>query len=121
MLYDFLKGVFIMKINEIVHMEDAVNETFYLDNGTYQGTITDFSLVKDNKKLLIKIKVDSEDKLYMNSSYSKYYEEGQALNPLIKEIDQLKDAIGKKVKFRIENILLDSGKNYTSIAEVRYL
>lgn len=110
-----------MKISEIVHMEDTVNETFYLDNGTYQGTIADFSLVKDNKKLLIKIKVDSEDKLYMNSSYPKYYKEGQALNPLIKKIDQLKDAIGKKVEFRIENILLDSGKNYTSIAEVRYL
>lgn len=25
-----------MKISEIVHMEDTVNETFYLDNGTYQ-------------------------------------------------------------------------------------
>ena len=43
------------------------------------------------------------------------------MNPLIKEIDQLKDAIGKKVEFRIENILLDSRKTYTSIAEVRYL
>ena len=43
-----------MNINEIVHMEDAVNETFYLDNGTYQGTITDFSLVKITRNCLLK-------------------------------------------------------------------
>lgn len=94
-----------------------VKETFNLDDGIYNGIITELFFYT-NDKILIKIELSDKTIFLIGTTINKL--EDYPFNKLLSQanIEYVKDLVNLKVKFTVKNNKSSKGKTYSDIKRI---
>ena len=99
---------------------DNYEETWNLDNGVYQGRITELKPVKSGTKYLLKVVVESQKKVFMNSTLTSWYEK-EPMRCLTDGLTNVEAAKGRIIEFSIRNTVGGRGVVFSNITSVSYI